>query len=768
MLKRVALNVGKTFGLVSFVLITQIMPVAAQTTPPAPDPNIYKKLEAPFYENCSTSASDNTNTNDATVPAGFTLQQKIGQLLMVQVPDVGTAVNLEKQYQIGGFYSNASGSSLYSAKSSIDAVKKAGQIPALIGIDEEGGHVDRLGILPKTAKDMGQMSDTDIQNLAKKAGQKMTALGIDVDFAPVVDLDNGKNTAISAPDRSFSSSPNTVADKAGAFAKGLQAAGIIPTFKHFPGLGHAGDHGADTAGGNSDANPVIAPTLDTLKNRDLTPYESVLKVGGTSAVMVGNQQVPGLTNGAPASLSAPAYDLLRQSYNFNGLVFTDALPGYAGSLASSVTTSITAGANMPLINDPGAVANIINAVSQAVTNGQINISTIDNDIAAIMQLKNINNSSSTSTPNSTSSGCCDTSAGNGSVTVKGNDNIAKTINFFLDPKIGLSPAQAVGIAANFMWETGGGVQIDPTSGGSPSSGVFGIAQWTPGSKFTADKNYNHVRGADTDIAVQLQVVWDEMNGKSVTSWSGWASNLQAFKQINNPGQAADYFRANFEACDIKNASCTSDRVSTANHIFPQYSNGSVDGSTVSTSGGSCSSSSSTTGATGGFTNPFPGGWIPNRLDMGYDGTFKGQIVAPCDGVVTYSGPFNGWNGSSGVIIKCNSDIGFPVHSLYFTEGVGPITSLQGKQVTAGTPIANAVASPYGAYVGTSVGAIEWGVSQDGPIGSQVNTYADQIGFSGKCSPSAGSRAMVLKFYQWAQQTLKIPGNATDESCAGAS
>lgn len=174
--------------------------------------------------------------------------------------------------------------------------------------------------------------------------------------------------------------------------------------------------------------------------------------------------------------------------------------------------------------------------------------------------------------------------------------------------------------------------------------------------------------------------------------------------------------------------------------------------------------------TSGFTNPFPGGWIPNRLDMGYDGTFKGQIVAPCDGVITYEGPFNGWNGSLGVIIKCDNSIGFPVHSLYFTEGVGPIMGLQGKHVTAGTPIANPVPSPYGDAYGTTPdgsGQIEWGVSEDGPIGQQVNTYAIQIGFNGKCSPSAQSRAMVLQFYQWAHQTLQVGGPPTSENCAGA-
>lgn len=181
-------------------------------------------------------------------------------------------------------------------------------------------------------------------------------------------------------------------------------------------------------------------------------------------------------------------------------------------------------------------------------------------------------------------------------------------------------------------------------------------------------------------------------------------------------------------------------------------------------GNDSGSSSSASGAAGGFTNPFPGGWIPNRLDMGYDGTFKGKIVAPFDGVVTYAGPFTGWNGSSGVIIKADHDVGLPTRSLFFTEGVAPITSLQGKHVTAGTPIANAAPSPYGdAYgVGSSNGSIEWGVAEDGNVGQFVDTEAVALG---NCSNAA--RSMVLAFSQWAQDKLGVaPPASTDHAgCA---
>lgn len=172
------------------------------------------------------------------------------------------------------------------------------------------------------------------------------------------------------------------------------------------------------------------------------------------------------------------------------------------------------------------------------------------------------------------------------------------------------------------------------------------------------------------------------------------------------------------------------------------------------------------GAEGGFANPFPGGWIPNRLDMGYDGTFTGKIVAPFAGTVTYAGLYTGWAGSYAVQLEANADVGLPsvagiasTKSLYFTEGVMPIVK-SGQKVTAGTPIADAFPSPYGdAYATTPNGAgqIEWGVSQDlsasafqGKAWVQEDTYSVLVG---NCTTK--SQQMVLNFSQWAQTKLHV-------------
>lgn len=108
--------------------------------------------------------------------------------------------------------------------------------------DEEGGGVQRMANLVGSmpwARQMGTMSPAAIQSLAKAVGQRMRALGVTMDLAPVLDVDGGPGPNASNPDgdRSFSASPSQAARDGLAFAAGLLAAGVIPVVKHFPGLG---------------------------------------------------------------------------------------------------------------------------------------------------------------------------------------------------------------------------------------------------------------------------------------------------------------------------------------------------------------------------------------------------------------------------------------------------------------------------------------------------------------------------------------------------
>lgn len=155
----------------------------------------------------------------------------------------------------------------------------------------------------------------------------------------------------------------------------------------------------------------------------------------------------------------------------------------------------------------------------------------------------------------------------------------------------------------------------------------------------------------------------------------------------------------------------------------------------------------------GFTNPFPDGWIPNRLDMGWDGTITRRIVAPFDCTVIYAGVMHGWRGSGGVIIRSDKKLPFATNCLYFAEGITP-TVASGDKVRAGHQIARPARSPYNGIIGN----IEWGVAADGPNGRQTDPLAE--------SGIANRKQMVLQFVDWAKATLDVKGVPTDVSRAG--
>lgn len=326
-----------------------------------------------------------------TVPSSFTLEQKIGQLLVVGVLDKDMAINLEKTYQLGGFLLMTN-SNMFN-KAATDEVKQAGAIIPIIAVDQEGGYVSRLPdqtFRTYTAHYMGMLPADQVQGIGSQMGQSLAAIGANVDFAPVLDIDDGHNAAISYWQRSFSSDPTVVAQKASAFAAGLRAAGIVPTFKHFPGLGYA----TGATNGDTDIGPATTPPFATLQQRDLLPYK-IIQTSDVSTVMVGNQTVPGLTNGLPASMSGATYSYLRTNYNFQQVTFTDEIAGakaitqVESTPTQAVIDALNAGADMPLINiaTEQEAIDVINGVAQAVQNNQLNIGRINEALDRVMTLK---------------------------------------------------------------------------------------------------------------------------------------------------------------------------------------------------------------------------------------------------------------------------------------------------------------------------------------------------------------------------------------------
>lgn len=191
----------------------------------------------------------------------------------------------------------------------------------LIATDEEGGIVSRLGARAGSphvgAAMLGRVDDVDAtRNVGAAIGADLRASGIDVDLAPVVDVNSNPNNPVIGV-RSFGADPDLVARHAVAYAEGLQSTGVAATAKHFPGHG-------DTAVDSHVGLPRVDAPLEVLRQRELAPFEAAVRAG-VRAVMTAHVILPALDPSRPATISAPVLSLLRDELGFDGVIMTDAL-----------------------------------------------------------------------------------------------------------------------------------------------------------------------------------------------------------------------------------------------------------------------------------------------------------------------------------------------------------------------------------------------------------------------------------------------------------
>jgi len=174
---------------------------------------------------------------------------------------------------------------------------------------------------------------------------ELRAVGIDVNFAPVLDVDSNPSNPVIG-DRAFSGDPRTVAALGIAFAKGLLSRGILPVGKHFPGHG-------DTSADSHEELPVVRAGRQTLLRRELLPFRRAARAG-IPALMTAHVVYTALDRGLPATLSRKIlHDLLRKRLRFRGTLFSDALEmkAIAGrfGLGESAALAVTAGCDVVLV-----------------------------------------------------------------------------------------------------------------------------------------------------------------------------------------------------------------------------------------------------------------------------------------------------------------------------------------------------------------------------------------------------------------------------------
>ncbi len=323
--------------------------------------------------------------------AGLTTRDKLAQLLMVGVTGAADARAVVADHHVGGiFIGSWTDLSMLSNGSLADIAGSSGPLALAVSVDEEGGRVSRLapliGSQPSPRVLAQNYSADDVYRIARDRGSKMRALGITIDFAPVADVTDASADSVIG-DRSFSADPAVVTEYAGAYARGLRDAGVLPVLKHFPGHGNAS--------GDSHTGGVVTPALADLESYDLVPYRT-LTAQAPVGVMVGHMEVPGLTGSDPASLSPAAYGLLRSGgYGgppFAGPVFTDDLSSMRAvsaryGVAEAVLRALQAGADTALWVTTGEVPAVLDRLESAVTAGELSMPAVDGSVLRMAAVK---------------------------------------------------------------------------------------------------------------------------------------------------------------------------------------------------------------------------------------------------------------------------------------------------------------------------------------------------------------------------------------------
>ncbi|MCG8346088.1 MAG: glycoside hydrolase family 3 protein [Chlorobiales bacterium] len=273
-------------------------------------------------------------------------------------------------------------------------LQQASRIPLLIAVDQEGGRIARLKAkygFPESisAGRLGQLNNADSTfHATLSIAETLAKAGINVNFAPVVDLDsNPDNPVIGLLERSFSADPDEVTSHASAAVKALHAKKIIATLKHFPG------HGSSA----TDTHKDFTDVTESWKKTELMPYRKLVDEGYRDLVMTAHVFNASLDPVHPATLSKPVITgLLRDSLGFSGVVISDDMQMKAVadhySLETAIPLAIEAGVDILLFAnnstyDADIAEKAVTIIRSLVDKGTVSPARIDSSYRRIMALK---------------------------------------------------------------------------------------------------------------------------------------------------------------------------------------------------------------------------------------------------------------------------------------------------------------------------------------------------------------------------------------------
>lgn len=327
--------------------------------------------------------------------AQLSMEEKLGQLLLIGID--GETVSeqtrsLLNELKPGGliFYKPniRTAPQTLALLNGLKEANRSNPVPLWLSTDEEGGRVTRLPAElahPPTARAVGKANNAQAAYaLGEAIAGQLAAFGMQVDFAPVLDVDsNPANPVIG--DRSYGATAAAVEQSGIAVMQGLTAGRVLPVVKHFPGHG-------DTSVDSHLGLPIVEHELSRLRSLELQPFAAAF-AKGAPAVMVAHILLPKLDKEYPASLSKPIItDLLRTEMGFSGVVFTDDLTMGAivqkYELGEAAVRAIEAGADVLLVGHGAAQEReALQAVRAAITNGRLTEARIEESAYRILKLK---------------------------------------------------------------------------------------------------------------------------------------------------------------------------------------------------------------------------------------------------------------------------------------------------------------------------------------------------------------------------------------------
>jgi beta-N-acetylhexosaminidase len=325
----------------------------------------------------------------------MSLKEKVGQLVMFLPNGLGLSSGeraVMRDRALGGvilFSKNyRDRSQLRALTAQIQKVARNAtpySIGGLISVDQEGGVVKRFSDMPPaySAPEMGAMDVSVSYRQGVATGRALHSVGVNMNLAPVADLDLGPNHVMRS--RSFGSSPHPVGQRVRRFAGGLQSKRVVATLKHFPGLGGATVN-------SDDGRSYVYRSKRQLRNEDGVPFQRAINAGARS-VMLSHAIYVHERGKRPASINHHIMKKrLRRDLGFTGVAISDSLDSiewwFGGDMAKTCKATIKAGTDIALLTSDVYVArSCARAIGRAVRDGSLSRSRLDKAVKRVLELK---------------------------------------------------------------------------------------------------------------------------------------------------------------------------------------------------------------------------------------------------------------------------------------------------------------------------------------------------------------------------------------------